>query len=326
LLVQLSATASDRTGAGNGGIALQSLARRHPLLFFFALAFAISWSVAALGWAALELELWQPRTGHAAGHLQGEALAREVQRSGASASLRPITYVVMYVGFWAPSLAGFITVGLIEGGAGVKRLAGKLLRWRVGARWWAAALLLPPGLYVASILLVQTFEQGVLASLQLPSLKVALLFLVAGLLSSPMGEEFGWRGFALPRLTEQMSGSAASLTVGVVWALWHLPAFLPALDRFILPPGLGYLPFSLLIVAAAVLAGWIYLHSGGSVLLAVLFHFTTNTVLLAVGRDPRASLVWLAAGLYVAAALTAAVCDRRYGRRTAVTAQAHQRS
>src|SRR3712207_6537622 len=88
-----------------------------------------------------------------------------------------------------------------------------------------------------------------------------------------MGEELGWRGYALPRLLARRSALAASLILGLLWGLWHLPTFyvLGAPQH-----GLPISAFLLLTMAYSVLFTWIYLHTRGSVLIATLFHSAIN--------------------------------------------------
>jgi membrane protease YdiL (CAAX protease family) len=91
------------------------------------------------------------------------------------------------------------------------------------------------------------------------------------------GEEIGWRGFALPRLQALQSALGASLVLGVIWGLWHAPKF------FLAGQGASALPFFLFflisIMAQTILMTWVYNNTGGSLLLAVLFHFSSDAVL-----------------------------------------------
>ena len=98
-------------------------------------------------------------------------------------------------------------------------------------------------------------------------LNVLLVLLIAGRL-----EEFGWRGFAIPRLQAEYSALTAGLTVGVAWALWHLPFVL-----FGWVTGQGPLPLYMIwIVGASLVLTWLYNSTGGSVLLCMLFHAVNN--------------------------------------------------
>jgi membrane protease YdiL (CAAX protease family) len=95
------------------------------------------------------------------------------------------------------------------------------------------------------------------------------IFVQTLLFSSPMGEELGWRGYALPRLQARETALRASVVLGVVWATWHLPLFLTPGDPLASEPLLGWVTD---IVAYAVLFTWLFNNTGGSLFLALLFH------------------------------------------------------
>ena len=91
-----------------------------------------------------------------------------------------------------------------------------------------------------------------------------------------IGEELGWRGYALPRLQARYSGLAASLILGVLWAAWHLPnQFIPGLEFY----GYGFPAFALYVVPMTVLFTWLATQTRGSLLLAWLFHGAINTLI-----------------------------------------------
>jgi membrane protease YdiL (CAAX protease family) len=84
-----------------------------------------------------------------------------------------------------------------------------------------------------------------------------------------VGEELGWRGFALPRLLEGGSAPAASLILGLLWLGWHLPSYATGAISAI------FIPLPLI---TAFLYTWLYQHTNGSVLIAIVFHSLVNTV------------------------------------------------
>jgi membrane protease YdiL (CAAX protease family) len=112
----------------------------------------------------------------------------------------------------------------------------------------------------------------------------------------PLGEELGWRGFALPRLLHNCSALIASVIVGLIWGLWHLPAFfingLPQ-NQFSLPA------FLVACVALSVLMTWVYQHTQGSILFAVLIHWLFNTDFLPRGTFPAMAAILTVAALVV---------------------------
>jgi uncharacterized protein len=173
-----------------------------------------------------------------------------------------------------PFIAVFIVLTLTKGWAGIRDLLASIVRWRVGLGWYAVALLLPVAITLVALYLSAPFGGP------LPTAKdfaewyaLPLIFLSTTLINGPLTEEPGWRGFLLPRLQSSYSPLVASLTVGVIWASWHLPLLLsdPTGQR---PP----LQFFVLVVAQSVVYAWVYNATRGSVLVVILMHGSTNTI------------------------------------------------
>lgn len=176
----------------------------------------------------------------------------------------PSLIVAIFV--FLPTIVAVLLSGIEGGAAGVKALLGKFGLWRVGPQWYlfailsaAALALLARGLY--------TLAGGTVAPPQGYSLSMLLMLAIGG----PLAEEAGWRGFVLPRLQAHMSALSASLLIGVLWgAVWHLPMFLGG--SYTVP--LGW--YVLLCIAWAILFTWVYNHTGGSLLIAFLYHWAIN--------------------------------------------------
>lgn len=167
-------------------------------------------------------------------------------------------------------LAALIVAGVTQGRTGLKNLLSRCLRWRVGLRWYAAALLVPVAIALITVSLNIWLGAPISAAVQLgPWYNFFILFPLA-LLDAPLWEEAGWRGYALPRFPASRSRLANSLILGVLLAGWHLPIALsePALTA----------PYLLAAVASAVVTNWVYYNSGGSALLAILYHTAANTM------------------------------------------------
>jgi len=189
------------------------------------------------------------------------------------------------IGAFGPSLAAVVLTLPGEGLRGLRRLLGRLFVWRVDVRWYLFALLWPAVISLATTTVYVLSGGGVPDFSNPPYIEVyplppelaaigpwplmPFVFLQYVLLSSPMGEEIGWRGDALPRMQTAWSALRASLVLGFLWGLWHLPLYLtvghPVSEEFFgwFLPG---------IVADAILFTWLYNSTGGSLLLAVLFH------------------------------------------------------
>ena len=244
---------------------LVSLIRRHPLISFFVLAYALSW----WSWILYAFGL----------------------------SPAPIAS-------FGPFLAALVVLAITQGKSGIGGLLRRMVRWRVGIRWYAVALLLPVGIALAATAL------NVLLGAQAPSAAdlggwtglfstFALVLLVPG--AGGTWEEPGWRGFALPRLQAGRSALVASLILGAVWALWHLP----------LVVGTGQMGGwdIVIILAWTLVLTWVYNGTGGSVLIVMLFHAMFNTVSgsfispLAFSGADSVRQSWLLAAVWCAVAV-----------------------
>jgi membrane protease YdiL (CAAX protease family) len=164
-----------------------SAVRRHPLVVFFVLAYALSW----WPWILYAFDL----------------------------SPLPI------VGF-GPFLAAIVVLAVTRGKAGVMALLRRMVRWRVSPVWYAVALLLPIAITVAATVLNVLFGAQAPSSAELSGWSglvpgFFVLLLVPGF--GGAWEEPGWRGYALPRLQVGRSALLASLILGLLWAFWHLP-------------------------------------------------------------------------------------------------------
>jgi membrane protease YdiL (CAAX protease family) len=136
------------------------------------------------------------------------------------------------------------------------------------------AFLTPPILIVAAIWLdvaLGGVMPGFLAAEKIP-LAIANFGLVL-VLGGPMGEEFGWRGYLTPALTARMNWRAASLVVGVIWGIWHLPLFFTAGTP---QAAMAMSVFILNILAGAVIFGWMFERTRGSVVPALVLHTSLN--------------------------------------------------
>jgi uncharacterized protein len=178
------------------------------------------------------------------------------------------------VGGFGPLVAAFVLTLQQDGRAGLRTLIGRALRWRVGLGWYGLVLI-GPFLYQGAGIALHVALGG------RPPEPVALLEEVPGVLVSfvlaffliGVAEEFGWRGYALPRLQGHYSALTASLIVGLIWALWHLPLFFN--------PGTSYsqTPLGVWIVYLlpyAVLHTWLYNSSRGALLLSIALHAMVN--------------------------------------------------
>jgi membrane protease YdiL (CAAX protease family) len=255
---------------------LYDLLRRHPLPGYCALVFGISWGGILIVLVATGFDLSAP-----------------------GPTELGLDFVLMLLG---PSVSGVMFVALVDGRAGLRELWVRVIRWKVGAGWYAVALLLAPLLLLATLLLFT----AVVSSAFAPQFQWALFG--AGLVAGGF-EEIGWTGFATPRLLERSRAGTAGLLLGLVWAFWHL---LVDFRYNFEAMGLVWpLEFAVVYVATLtpyrILMTWVYANTG-SVLLAILMHasFTGWLLVLFPATSLVQSLAWqagFAIMLWVAVAL-----------------------
>jgi CAAX protease family protein len=188
----------------------------------------------------------------------------------------PLTFVLVLLGSLVPSTVGVVFVALIRGRSGVRTLLGRLLRARIGVRWYLAIALAIPALCAVWVSTLLGGPTPVVVA-TIPAVVVSFLFSIFP--GSAVGEELGWRGFALPRLQARYSALAASLIVGAAWGIYHFPLFL--LGSPTRPLAL-FLPFAIGSVIMSIFYTWMYNGTGGSLLIVVLLHATTNLPLAVV--------------------------------------------
>jgi membrane protease YdiL (CAAX protease family) len=178
-----------------------------------------------------------------------------------------------FVASLGPLLAALVVTARYGGRAGLKDLVGRAFRGPTEPYWYAIALL-GYGLVPLGALELHVFLGDPRPKVTADALEFLPLMIPFILLDGPLNEELGWRGVALSHLQLHHSALAASVFVGILWALWHWPLAL-------LPGTLLYqVPFVLYLVhvcALSILFAWLYNASGGSLLLTILFHGSVNT-------------------------------------------------
>lgn len=177
-----------------------------------------------------------------------------------------------------PTAAAVVVTGATAGRAGLEDLWRATTRWRVGLRWYAVALLGVPACYAVAVLVTPGAE----AAFDPPSASLLLLYPLlipaAAVLGGPLLEEPGWRGFLLPHLLALTTPARASVVVGLVWAAWHATQYL---DPDFADSNGGRSPlavgsFVVTAVSVSVVITWVFLRTGGSILIAVLVHNGVN--------------------------------------------------
>jgi uncharacterized protein len=175
---------------------------------------------------------------------------------------------------FVPGIVAVVLTALREGRPGLRKLFVAVTAWRVPARLHALALLGIPGMIALSLLVFRLLGGTAKIAPNAPRLPVVLLMFAAILVfGGPLGEEIGWRGYALPHLLRRISPWSASIVSWAVWLLYHLPLFaIPGSAQQSFPIGW----FAAGLVAESFLLTGLFLASRGSVLLCILFHTGNN--------------------------------------------------
>ncbi len=234
-------------GAMKRRLSARNWLQRRPLLAYALLAYGITWSI-----------------------LLGTVFAIE---SGLLAPDTPVLGLAADAAVYGPAAAALLVLAATQGRAGVLPWLRSIVRWRVSVRWYLFTLVGVPLLALVGT----SFLYGALPCQSLvqqwPALLtrfVPLILLTA--LTTGLGEEPGWRGFALPNLQRKHGPLLGTLLLGLLWAFWHLP-------NLVMQPG-GTATFGLWFLATMVNAfvlTWVYNCTGGSVLLVILLHATQNS-------------------------------------------------
>lgn len=266
---------------------ISAFVKRHPVLTYYVLTFAISWGGVLLvigGIAGL------PGT------------PEQIER------LMPLVILFMLFG---PSVAGLLLTGLVDGRAGYRGLLSRLLRWRVGLRWYAVALLTGPLVYTVVLLALSLTSPVFLPGIVTTSDKASFLLVgtAPGILVGLL-EEVGWTGFAIPRLRLRYGALTTGLIAGVLWGAWHILTN----DLWGAGVSAGAVPLTLYMIVSAftflvgqlpayrVLMVWVYDRTG-SLLVAVLMHASLVFSTFVLGPNDIAGVPILAYGLGVGAGM-----------------------
>jgi len=271
------------------------LIKQHPVLAYYVLTFAISWG----------------------------GILVVVSRGGVPGNpaqlqkMIPIMIVAMLAG---PAVASILLTGVVGGRAGYRELLTRFLTWRVGAGWYAVALLAAPLVLMAVPLALSLRSPDFLPRIFTGSHKAPLLLMgLAAGLAAGIFEELGWTGFAIPKLRLRHSALGTGAIVGLLWGAWHLPVNVLASGTpsggISIPSLLGTLLFSLgLLPAYRILMVWVWDHTG-SLLVAMLMHFGLTAGNIILGATATPGMTGPAFNLALAAAMSIVAAASAMARR-----------
>ena len=220
---------------------------RRPLLLFFTATYVVTWSCYAAAGAIL----------------QGGGRT--------SVGLTALAEALLLLGTFAPGLVAVALTRKAEGSEGTKRLLEPIFQWQVGARWYVFAIVYIPAVKLTAALLHRVATGSWPAFGDVPWYVMAGAIVISTWVQA--GEEVGWRGFALPRLTDRFGLAPASVILGIVWATWHLPLFfIPGTTTY----GQSFPLYLLQVTALSAAIAWLFWRTGGSLLLVMLLHAAVN--------------------------------------------------
>ena len=225
--------------------------KQNPIISYFIIAYTVSWSF------EIPLALFQQRI----------------------ISVQIPMWLHYFVAL-GPLSAALIMTYLAEGRPGLRNLFARIFKWRVDARYYGFALLAPVALFAFACLLnrLLTGDWPPLTLLgevdYLPYL-TPLGALGIWIITFGLGEETGWRGYALPHLQKKWSATTATLILGILWAGWHLPMFFYR-DTYMKMGIIGFPMLVLSLLCAAMIFTWLYNSTKGSLWIVIIFHAVFN--------------------------------------------------
>lgn len=266
----------------NSGLNLQKRVRSvTALLAFVAFAFAWSWVI-----------------GFAGARIKGD--------------FPMLSSLLLIAAGFGPSLAGLIVVTAFSSRREQRDWIARSINWRMDWRWFALSFLLPPAIMLVAVYIDLSLGGAFTPSIAVGQLPLLILnFALVLVIGGPLGEEFGWRGYAMPALQARVGWRLASLIIGVVWGVWHLPLF------FLAGTAQSQMPIAIFmfnIMAGSVLFGWLYQKSKGSVLPVIVLHTSLNAwsgILILVPTAGAGRTYALVTGFLVVVALALMQTSRR---------------
>jgi membrane protease YdiL (CAAX protease family) len=178
---------------------IKTFITRHPVAAYFALTFAISWGGALL------------------------AIGGSGGMWGTTPTSDPLFVYALMAMLAGPSVTGILLTALVYGRTGFREFRSRLLKWRVGANWYAVALLTAPLLMTATLFALSLTSPAFLPGIFTTDDNTSLLLVSLAVgLSAGVFEELGWTGFAIPALRRRYGLLATGLIVGIWWSAWHL--------------------------------------------------------------------------------------------------------
>ncbi|GAB3686409.1 CPBP family intramembrane glutamic endopeptidase [Angustibacter aerolatus] len=236
---------------------MRALISRYPLAAFFTLAMGVSW----LAWLPFVLS----RNGLGVLPFAFPVVLGSSQILG----MLPGAYL-------GPLTAAFTVTAIADGRPGLRHWGARLVRWRVGWRWYVAVLVgVPASILVTTALLPTSW--GHLAAPGAAVLAAYLPVLLLQLVTTATAEEPGWRDFALPRLQARYGAVLGTVVLGLLWGAWHLPLFLTEWGGWPHVSWVSPVEFVASCVPLSLVMTWVFNRTGASLPIVMVLHAGINT-------------------------------------------------
>lgn len=227
---------------------MKAFIRKNPVLAYLCVAFGFSWS-----WWSILLVTTPPA----------------VLQKGPP----PLFFVFAALGGIGPSLAGILITAFIDGVTGVGTMFARVKPLKGGIHWYAASLFISPTAAFATLVTESILgKETASRKEELDTLPLSVIFPIF----AALGEEFGWRGFLLPRVQLHYSALNSSILVGLTWGLWHIPTQVIAWrqDGLIAIASNVFVSHVVGITAQSVVMTWIYNNTKQNMLPMIMMHYS----------------------------------------------------
>lgn len=246
--------------------------KRSQLITFFLLTFLLTWA------------MWIPAT--------------LTKLSGGASALGP-DHPLGQLGRWAPGIVAILLTGLMAGRQGLGELYRPPKIGRVNIVWYLFALLFQPVLFFLAKWIDTLFGNAYIVTSPIASVtEYPVAFLIPTIIISAIPgafmEELGWRGFALPGLQNKNNALIASIILGLIWGIWHVPSMIFFGETNALNITWAVVNF----IPTTILFTWLFNNTRGSLLLVTLFHASTqysNNFLGTIPTETENFIIWLVA-------------------------------
>jgi membrane protease YdiL (CAAX protease family) len=205
--------------------------------------------------------------------------------------------LLIVLGAWGPIIAALTVTAITEGKSGIRALWGRFWNRNMSIKWLLVTILFYPVVMLIANLISRMLDAQDYPLLALPTPAwTAITAFITAFIFNGMFEEFGWRGYVLPRFQAKWNALTSSLILGVIWVSWHIGEFfLPGSNLY----QKNFLEWALSLIVVSIVYTWIFNNTKGSVLSAALLHAAANASIIWAMLDWRFVGVQLLAAVLI---------------------------